>query len=273
MSKLTPTAKRLSSRGYEMGSSMMPPSSPIYVPSTVASVEEWWTSLREVSRASPTLLQEGSRENRISGTCGPTPSESSARWDRSTSYWRTSRASSPEGMGEPWSGSFPKRGMTVSGELYLLPKQEPLISGRGGGVWPSPSRWVQDENLETLRRRRIREKAKGRNGNGFGLTLDTAVKMWTTPKARDSRSPGGVSEHQRHTPDLPIQAGGKLNPQWVEWLMGVPIGWTDLEPLATGSFRQWQRGFLRRISKEGALVPTSMEATTGTPSPEDQLGA
>jgi hypothetical protein len=23
--------------------------------------------------------------------------------------------------------------------------------------------------------------------------------------------------------------GGKLNPQWVEWLMGYPIGWTDLE--------------------------------------------
>lgn len=23
--------------------------------------------------------------------------------------------------------------------------------------------------------------------------------------------------------------GGKLNPTWVEWLQGVPIGWTDLE--------------------------------------------
>jgi hypothetical protein len=23
--------------------------------------------------------------------------------------------------------------------------------------------------------------------------------------------------------------GGKLNPTWVEWLMGFPTGWTDLE--------------------------------------------
>jgi hypothetical protein len=23
--------------------------------------------------------------------------------------------------------------------------------------------------------------------------------------------------------------GGHLNPQWVEWLMGFPIGWTDLK--------------------------------------------
>jgi hypothetical protein len=27
-----------------------------------------------------------------------------------------------------------------------------------------------------------------------------------------------------------------LNPNWVEWLMGWPIGWTDLRPLATARF-------------------------------------
>ena len=34
---------------------------------------------------------------------------------------------------------------------------------------------------------------------------------------------------------------GKLNPPWVEWLMGWPIGWTDLEPLETGRYREWLR--------------------------------
>jgi len=34
-------------------------------------------------------------------------------------------------------------------------------------------------------------------------------------------------------------AGGQLNPDWVEWLMGWPIGWTALEPLATGRFQSW----------------------------------
>ena len=28
-------------------------------------------------------------------------------------------------------------------------------------------------------------------------------------------------------------AGGKLNPTWVEWLMGWPLEWTDLKPLET----------------------------------------
>ncbi len=31
-----------------------------------------------------------------------------------------------------------------------------------------------------------------------------------------------------------------LNPNWVEWLMGWPIGWTALKPLATDRFRQWR---------------------------------
>ena len=32
---------------------------------------------------------------------------------------------------------------------------------------------------------------------------------------------------------LSTVAGGQLNPTWVEWLMGFPIGWTDLEPSET----------------------------------------
>lgn len=35
--------------------------------------------------------------------------------------------------------------------------------------------------------------------------------------------------------------GGQLNPTWVEWLMGWPLGWTDLKPLETDRFREWQQ--------------------------------
>jgi hypothetical protein len=31
---------------------------------------------------------------------------------------------------------------------------------------------------------------------------------------------------------------GSLNPQWVEWLMGYPAGWTDLEPSEMPSSRK-----------------------------------
>ena len=35
--------------------------------------------------------------------------------------------------------------------------------------------------------------------------------------------------------------GGQLNPTWVEWLMGWPLEWTDLKPLATDKYPQWLR--------------------------------
>jgi len=53
--------------------------------------------------------------------------------------------------------------------------------------------------------------------------------MWGTPKAQDSRhalrdrGKGNLGEQVSG-----LHNGGKLNPLWVEWLMGYPIGWTDL---------------------------------------------
>lgn len=38
-----------------------------------------------------------------------------------------------------------------------------------------------------------------------------------------------------------VKKAGQLNPSWVEWLMGWPIGWTDLKPLETDRFQQWQQ--------------------------------
>lgn len=35
-------------------------------------------------------------------------------------------------------------------------------------------------------------------------------------------------------------SGGRLNPTWVEWLMGFPLGWTALKPLETPSFPKSQ---------------------------------
>lgn len=40
---------------------------------------------------------------------------------------------------------------------------------------------------------------------------------------------------------LSLVVGGKLNPPWVEWLMGWPVGWTALEPLVTDRCRPWLR--------------------------------
>ncbi len=68
---------------------------------------------------------------------------------------------------------------------------------------------------------------------------------WPTPRASDGEK-GLDPDHEaggRHAPALPTTVGGKLNPRWVEWLMGIPIGWTSCAPLAMGSYRQWWLGF------------------------------
>ena len=46
------------------------------------------------------------------------------------------------------------------------------------------------------------------------------------------------------------QNGGRLNPMWVEWLMGWPLGWTDLKPLEMDKFQQWQQQFLSTLQND-----------------------
>ena len=68
--------------------------------------------------------------------------------------------------------------------------------------------------------------------------LQTMVKKWPTPTVNDSKN-STLPESQRERDGLagsllrmgePI--GGQLNPTFVEWLMGWPLGWTELKPLA-----------------------------------------
>lgn len=64
---------------------------------------------------------------------------------------------------------------------------------------------------------------------------------WPTPTAHNSREAGYPAEHTRKTPTLSARAGGKLNPQWVEWLMGWPINHTALKQSETVKSRSKSR--------------------------------
>jgi len=82
-------------------------------------------------------------------------------------------------------------------------------------MWPTP----------TVCGNYNRKGASATSGDG----LATAVLKCATPTARDWRS-GKASKAtmERNSRPLSEQIGGSLNPTWVEWLMGWPIGWTDL---------------------------------------------
>jgi len=49
----------------------------------------------------------------------------------------------------------------------------------------------------------------------------------------------GLTERGGHQSSLPREAGGKLNPEFVCFLMGVPQGWTSLDPLPAESYQRW----------------------------------
>jgi len=62
--------------------------------------------------------------------------------------------------------------------------------------------------------------------------------MWPTPTTRDHKggrkpdtlkaSGRGVTNSLNDAVTIRDQHGA-LNPEWVEWLMGFPVGWTSLE--------------------------------------------
>ena len=72
---------------------------------------------------------------------------------------------------------------------------------------------------------------KGRGPNSKQQGLAEYVKMWPTPTADEAKNAYSTTSQFNN---LRTQVGaspqtGKLNPTWVEWLMGFPTGWTDLE--------------------------------------------
>ena len=85
-------------------------------------------------------------------------------------------------------------------------------------LWPTP----------TARDYKDGSAAACRNVPVNGL-LGRAVhqdRLLTTPTASDAVGTHGGGNSR----SLRTDAGGQLNPTWVEWLMGFPIGFTELKP-------------------------------------------
>jgi len=89
------------------------------------------------------------------------------------------------------------------------------------------------------------------------IAVDQGERRWPTPSTRDYKGgyQGGRIRNgkvSRDTLDVAAQAtdnkdksGGQLNPGWVEWLMGLPLGWTALEPLVENAYEYWLDSTIR----------------------------
>jgi len=121
-----------------------------------------------------------------------------------------------------FSVTYTSSGIARFGVLYPLPNAAPTTSASGCGYLPTPN-----------------------CPNGGGTFPKDAVKRVPTPTANDAKN-STLPHSQIKRDNLPghllrcgEEVGGRLNPNWVEWLMGWPIGWTGLRRLEMGKFRRW----------------------------------
>lgn len=143
--------------------------------------------------------------------------ELSVRYDLKSSRWKTHHCLWEEDL--PWSSVIlPKWGMTRDGVYW-----EQLIS-------ELPTNEIE-------------------SGSSRKRFSKIPIRRWPTPVASMAkgssinaltRKSGANRSNDRLDHAVMAQDGGHLNPEWVEWLMGWPIGWTDLKPLAMDKFQQWQ---------------------------------
>ena len=174
--------------------------------------------------------------------CGEKWRESSARYDLDSSSWKIHLSLFPEDL--PWSSvTLPRWGMTRNGVVYQHPTLERPINATGyGSLLPTPSA----SHCETRPSKTWNPKSQ----SGRSLGCMAATGMWPTPVASMSKGSsqnaltskdGQDRSNDRLDHAVMASEGGQLNPTWVEWLMGWPLGWTDLKPLEMDKFQEWQR--------------------------------
>jgi hypothetical protein len=171
--------------------------------------------------------------------CGRTWHELLAKYDQDTHSWKIAQCSLLAEEQESLQ-TLPKSGMTANGLLWERQMLERRIKETVYGfLLPTPvssdatSGAVIGKNDKFYTTSTGMPRKVNQNGKDGSVGLGRLVQMWPTPTAHNAKETNAPSEASRNTPTLAAQAGGKLNPTWVEWLMGWPLGWTDLKSLVT----------------------------------------
>lgn len=156
------------------------------------------TLFAEDTLVSLSALQDNDEVKTTNGICGPTFERQLATFDRDTQSWKTSGDISLWEE-QPSLEILPLSGTTRNGTLFERPLLEHLIVENGCSLWPTPTSaaWTVATSMDAARR------MVATRGPSSRLTEEVAT---TEP-----------------------ESNGFLNPEWVEWLMGFPPGWTDLK--------------------------------------------
>ena len=190
---------------------------------------------RERERGWPTPNVADGRTDRLKSSQQTPGSMHSVTLAQAVQMWPTPRANSGTGAGTHGDGGLDLQ-TAVARATWPTPKaQEP--------GWTLPGATTEDGKTPDPNRRVV----KGGVVRTWGLQQAVdARSLWPTPRAG---KPGGFASPD-HNPTLEQAVrgvprgtdcrgltGGQLNPTWVEWLMGWPLGWTALDSAETALFR------------------------------------
>lgn len=168
---------------------------------------------------------------------------------------------------ELYSETWPKWGIVLDGHAMELPMLEHHINESECLLWhtsdcsdrrslKSKQQGVNNQVKAYWRTPQSHNGAQGPKSKMFyekclktgqsAITLVDQVKNWPTPAARDSKGsnsakhlPTGHHINQLANKVKLNKTEGQLNADWVELLMGLPIGWTDIN-VAKEDIESWQ---------------------------------
>lgn len=169
--------------------------------------------------------------------CGPSLRGWFAKYDHDTSSWKTAQLSLLVDSDE-FSETWPRWGLMLDGVSYLLPTVVLNTSENESGLWPTPvATDTKSENMS------LSLVAKRQAASTRGVRLAEAMHrtMLPTPTAGNTHTGGNLDEWGGSTnPYRGTEIGRlRLNPCWVEQLMGWSTDWTALKPLETARFQEW----------------------------------
>ena len=179
------------------------------------------------SHASPFPWLESKRAKGMIDTSGRRCSELSPSCARVALSVRTYLESSRLPPGR-WSRIWSVLAITSSCLILRLRLSELGTDDQGysspaSQMWPTPRANEYKDTLQSVPPSRQKDPGK------CNLTQRVAMKLFTAPCASDAQGTHGGDNHR----SLRTDVAGQLNPTWVEWLMGFPLGWTDLNASGT----------------------------------------
>lgn len=184
------------------------------------------------SHVSHTHSPASARRAKTKGICGENLPVSFASLNPDGSWQKMFQGSSQvnlDGSSDAFCGTWPRSGMMQNGIVSRLPPLVPLTCVTEFLSLPTPT--AQEGGFN---------KSPGKNSK-IRPTLTTMARknLWPTPRSRDYFPPDWTREKRgAHAGDDLVTAvykqeglksGGSLNPTWVEWLQGFPLGWTDCD--------------------------------------------